>query len=100
MGEKRKTICRCLSLTGALTIFNGLHPGHAVADIQSIQPRFGFTNTTDILANVHGGIRTGVRVLDKLYLIATFVGGSDLLLGGSGLVDLQWTDATNFSGKL
>jgi porin len=58
------------------------------------------TNVTDMLANVQGGIERKGRVLDKLDLSATFLGGDHGLPGFSAFVDLQATDATKFSGKV
>jgi len=58
------------------------------------------TNISDALGNVSGGLKRGVRLLDKADVTATFSGEDHGLAGLTIFVDGQVTDATNFSGAL
>ncbi len=58
--------------------------------------KFSALATVDLLSDVSGGIRRGVRLLDKLALAASYEGGN----GWSGLVSAQYTNGTPFSGSL
>lgn len=60
----------------------------------------GATDVVDVLANASGGIAQGARVLDKLDVTANFAPEDGPLAGWSGSIDLQLTDATDFSGTL
>lgn len=57
-------------------------------------------NVTDILANVDGGLTTGAKVLDKIDLSASFTGDDHGHPGLTAFLNLQATDATDFSGVL
>jgi porin len=72
----------------------------AIADTATSPFGFAATNISDVLANARGGLHSGVRVLDKLDLTASYTGADGALSGWSGFFDLQWTDATDFSGTL
>ncbi len=61
---------------------------------------FGAANVGDVFANLSGGVARGVRVLDKLDVTATYAPADGPLAGWSGFLDLQATDAANFSGAL
>ena len=58
------------------------------------------TNISDVLGNVSGGLKRGMRVLDKADVTATFLGDDHGVPGLTIFVDGQVTDATNFSGVL
>ena len=69
------------------------HAGEKFIDLSA-------TNFTDVLGNIHGGLKTGARVLDKADVTATFLGDDHDLPGISVFLDVQATDAVNFSGAL
>ena len=60
----------------------------------------GATDVTDVLVNASGGVAQGARILDKLDVTASFAPDDGALAGWSGYIDLQATDATDFSGAL
>src|SRR5262249_42427474 len=79
----------------------------AVASLLSVPSRAGenlvdlsATNFTDVLSNVHGGLKSGTRVLDKADVTATFLGDDHDVPGVSVFLDVQATDAVDFSGGL
>ena len=82
-----------LSLLGAA--FGGAcaRAGDALVDLQAV-------NVADMLANVQGGLARRGAVLDKLDLIATYTGDDHGWPGVSAMVDLQATDAADFSGSV
>jgi porin len=84
---------------GLLSVISVTLAAHADA----APPLFAWqaTDVADVLANARGGIATGMRVLDKFDVTATFDGGAyGGLDGWSAFADLQATDATNFSAAL
>ncbi len=61
---------------------------------------FSASNTLDLLGNVRGGIRTGMRSLDKLDLNAEFSGDDAGWNGWDALLHVQWTADNDLSGSL
>jgi len=61
---------------------------------------FSATNISDVLGNTSGGLKRGVRLLDKADVTATFQGDDHGAAGWSLFLDGQFTDATDFSGTL
>jgi porin len=57
-------------------------------------------NTTDVLANVKGGLHAGARVLDKFEGGIRFLGNAQFWPGVSAFLTVQGTDATAFSENL
>ena len=57
-------------------------------------------NVSDILGNVRGGLAQGARVLDRADLTATFLGDEHGAPGLSFFLDVQATDATDFTSAL
>jgi len=82
-----------LAVYAAALTANGLA---AWADIRL--PAVGATNITDVLGNVQGGLQRGTRILNKTDITASYT--SDDTSGWSAFADVQFTDATNFSGVL
>ena len=62
--------------------------------------QLGATNVADVLANTSGGIAKGVRLLAKFDVTASFAPEDGVFAGWSGFIDLQATDAADFSGAL
>ena len=58
------------------------------------------TNVTDLLLNTQGGVSRQGRVLDKLDMSAVFMGDDHGWPGFSAFVDLQATNASNFSSRV
>jgi len=58
------------------------------------------TNVTDLLLNTQGGVSRQGRVLDKLDVSAVFMGDDHGWPGFSAFVDLQATNASNFSSRV
>lgn len=58
------------------------------------------TNISDVLGNVRGGLKRGVRLLDKADVTATFQGDDHGIPGLTIFVDAQATDATAFSDSV
>jgi porin len=58
------------------------------------------TNISDVLGNVRGGVKRGARLLDRADFTAAFLGEDHGIPGFSVFLDVQVTDATNFSGAL
>jgi porin len=58
------------------------------------------TNISDVLGNVGGGVKRGLRALDKADLTASFLGEDHGFHGLTIFLDAQVTDATKFSGAL
>lgn len=58
--------------------------------------KFSALATIDLLSNASGGLKRGVRLLDKLALAASYEGQH----GWSGLVSAQYTNGTPFSASL
>lgn len=58
------------------------------------------TNITDLMLNAQGGVRQQGRVLDKLDVSAVFMGDDHGWPGFSAFVDLQATNAANFSSRV
>jgi porin len=58
------------------------------------------TNVTDLLLNTQGGKSRQGRVLDKFDVSAVFMGDDHGWPGFSAFVDLQATNATDFSGRV
>jgi porin len=91
-GKKRPCLSSALFAVASLLPA----PGRAHENLVDLSA----TNFTDVLSNVHGGLKTGTRVLDKADVTATFLGDDHDLPGISVFLDVQATDAVNFSGGL
>ena len=63
-------------------------------------PDLAFSNITDVLGNVDGGLKRGFRVLEKADITASYVGDDHGIAGFSIFAGAQVTDATSFSGTL
>jgi porin len=59
--------------------------------------KFGLSNTTDILSNMQGGLKTGTQVLNKSDIKIDYAAAEDGWPGLNLFTHLQWTHKNDFS---
>ena len=74
----------------------------ACAVAQAAEPLLALSaaNITDVMGDMRGGLKRGVRILDRADLTATYSGDDHGTPGWSAFLDLQATDATDFSSAV